>query len=209
MEKKGMIKLTKIQKKVFEYLKESILENGYPPSLGDIADEIGLASRSSAKTALDKLERVGLISRDSNNSRTIKINDDAFNLARRMVYNVPVLKDDFNINDVFCDDNIIDYFPVPSDMIENGEFFIAKLHGNDMINAAMLDGDNLLFNRQNTANSDDIILAYVSEIDTCIVRRLVKDNHGYYLTPENKAATPIFAERIKIIGKVIGVYRKI
>lgn len=209
MEKEDKIKLTKIQESVFEYVKESILKNGYPPSLGDIADEIGLASRSSAKRALDKLERVGLISRDSNNSRTTVVNDDVFNLTRRLVYNVPILKDDFDCDNVFCDDNIIDYFPVPSDIVENGEYFIAKLHGNDMVDAAMLDGDSLLLNRQNTANTDDIILAYVSEIDSLIIRRLFKDNHGYRLLPENKAVKPIFAERIKIIGKVVGVYRKI
>lgn len=199
--------MTKLQEQIYEFLKEAILENGYPPSVREIAKSVGLSSPSSAQSQLNKLIEMGYISRDPNSPRSILINDESFNLSRRIVINVPILKDFIDIYNMFADENIVDYLPFPEDVIGNDEHFMITLRGEDMKNAAMLDGDKLLIKKQETAENEDIVMVYANNI--IMVRRLIKENNGYKLVAENESVNPIFVERLKIIGKVVGVLRKI
>lgn len=204
MDKKEM---TKLQEQIYEFLKEAILENGYPPSVREIAKFVGFNSPSSAQSQLNKLIEMGYITRDPNSPRSILINDESFNLSRRIVINVPILKDAIDINNIFADENIVDFLPFPEDVIGSDEYFIVVIHGEDMKNAAILDGDKLLIHKQETAESEDIVIVYVDNI--IMIRRLIKENNGYKLVAENESVKPIFVERLRIIGKVVGVLRKI
>lgn len=207
MDKKDKKEMTKLQEQIFEYLKEFILENDYPPSIREIAKVMGLNSPSSAQFQLNKLIEMGYISRDPNSPRSIMINDEMFNFRRRRNINVPVLKNYQNNEVMFKDENVIDFFPFPEDVIGSDDHFMITLIGSYMKNIAMLNGDKLLIKKQETADNADIVMAYVK--DRIVIRRLFKENNGYKLITENGSGELIFAERIKIIGKVVGVIRKI
>lgn len=199
--------IDELREAIFEHLKEFILENGYPPSVREIADTVGLDSPSSAQAQLNKLIEMGRISRDPNSPRSIIIHDNDFNLLRRTLLDVPILKQYSNVKTMFDDENIEDYLPFPTDVIGNDDHFMITLVGSHMKNIAMLNGDKLLIKKQETADSEDIVVAHVR--DEIVVRRLFKDNNGYNLIAESENEKPIFTERIKIIGKVVGVIRKI
>jgi len=207
MGRKSKKEVEELREVIFEHLKEFILENGYPPSVREIADAVGLDSPSSAQAQLNKLIEMGRISRDLNSPRSIIIHDDAFNLSRRTIINVPILKNYSNIEMMFDEENVEDYLPFPTDVIGSDDHFMIVLVGSHMKNIAMLDGDKLLVKKQETADSEDIVVAYVK--DNVVVRRLIKENNGYKLIAESESRELIFAERIKIIGKVVGVIRKI
>lgn len=207
MGRKSKKEIDELREIIFEHLKDFILENGYPPSVREIAEAVGLDSPSSVQAQLDKLIEMGRISRDPNSPRSITIHDDVFNLSRRIIINVPVLKNYSNIETIFNDENIEDYLPFPIDVIGSDDHFMIVLVGSHMKNIAMLDGDKLLVKKQETADSEDIVVAYVR--DKVVVRRLIKENNGYKLIAESGNGELIFAERIKIIGKVVGVIRKI
>lgn len=206
MDKKDKKEMTELQENIYEFLKDSILENGYPPSVREIAAALEI-SASSVQVQLNKLLDMGVISRDPYRPRTILINDDAFNLSRRTIFNVPILENATEIDGLFSDKNIEDYFPLLEESIGNNEVFIIKFSGNHLKKVSILDGDKLLINKQETANSGDIVMVYAN--NEIMIRRLLKENNGYQLLPENDAFKPIFVERIKIIGKVVGVFRKI
>jgi repressor LexA len=206
MDKKDKKEMTKLQEQIYEFLKDSIRENKYPPSVREIAAALEI-SASSVQVQLNKLLDMGAISRDPDRPRTILINDDAFNFSRRTIFNVPILENATEIDGLFSDKNIEDYFPLLEESIGNNEVFIIKFSGNHLKKVSILDGDKLLINKQETANSGDIVMVYAN--NEIMIRRLLKENNGYQLLPENDAFKPIFVERIKIIGKVVGVFRKI
>lgn len=206
MDSKDRKEMTELQEKIYEFLKESILNNGYPPSVREIAATLEI-SASSAQSHLNKLMDMGYISRDPDRPRSIIINDECFNLSRRTVYNVPILENATEIDGLFSDKNIEDYFPLLEETIGSNDVFIINFSGNHLKKVSILDGDKLLINRQETANTGDLVMAYAN--NEIVIRRLLKESNGYQLLPENDAIKPIFAERIKIIGKVIGVFRKI
>lgn len=206
MDKKDRKEMTRLQEEIYEYLKESILENGYPPSVRELAAAMEMPT-SSVQSQLNKLIEIGEISRDPDRPRSIIINDESFNLSRRIIINVPILKDAIDINNMFSDENIIDYLPFPEDVIGNDEHFMIILHGEEMKNSAMLDGDKLLIKKQETAENEDIVMVYANNV--FMVRRLIKESNGYKLVAENESVDPIFVERLRIIGKVVGVLRKI
>lgn len=207
MGRKSKKEIDELQEIIFEHLKDFILEKGYPPSVREIADAVGLNSPSSVQSILNDLIEMGRISRDPNSPRSIIIHDDVFNLLRRTIINVPILKDYSDIKTIFNDDNIKDYLPFPTDVIGNDEHFMITLIGSHMKNIAMLNGDKLLVKKQETADSEDIVVACVRDI--VVIRRLIKENNGYKLIAESESRELIFSERIKIIGKVVGVIRKI
>lgn len=207
MGRKSKKEIDELREIIFEHLKDFILEKGYPPSVREIADAVGLNSPSSVQSILNDLIEMGRISRDSNSPRSIIIHDDVFNLLRRTIINIPILKGYSNIKTMFDDENIKDYLPFPTDVIGSDDHFMITLIGSHMKNIAMLNGDKLLVKKQETADSEDIVVAYVR--DRVVVRRLIKDNNGYNLIAESGNGELIFAERIKVIGKVVGVVRKI
>lgn len=162
---------------------------------------------SSVQAQLNKLKKMGHISKDPDRSRSVVINDEHFNLSRRIIINVPTLKDNIDIDNILSDDNIVDFLPFPEDVIGSDEHFMVVNHGEEMKNAAMLDGDKLLIKKQETADNEDIAMVWVN--NEIIIRRLIKENNGYKLVAENESVNPIYVERLRIIGKVVGVLRKI
>ena len=198
-------KITEKQSQILEYIKSEILNKGYPPSVRDICQAVNLKSTSSVHSHLETLEKNGYIRRDPTKPRTIEIIDDNFNLVRREVVNVPMVGTVAAGQPILAIENIDNYFPIPSEYMPNEETFMLKVKGESMINAGILDGDNILVKRQNTAKNGDMVVALVE--DSATVKTFYKENGHIRLQPENDYMDPIILPDVEIFGKVFGVFR--
>ena len=144
-------KITAKQQEILEYIKSCILSKGYPPAVREICEAVHLKSTSSVHSHLETLERNGYIRRDPTKPRAIEIMDDDFALTRRDVVNVPIIGTVTAGEPILAEENIIDYFPVPVEMLPNLPTFMLKVHGESMINAGIYDGDAVIVAQQPTA----------------------------------------------------------
>ena len=198
-------KITEKQSQILEYIKSEILNKGYPPSVRDICQAVNLKSTSSVHSHLETLEKNGYIRRDPTKPRTIEILDDSFNLVRREMVNVPIVGTVAAGQPILATENIESYFPIPSEFMPNEETFMLKVKGESMINAGILDGDNILVKRQNYAKNGDMVVALVD--DSATVKTFYKEDGHIRLQPENDYMDPIILPGVEILGKVFGVFR--
>lgn len=198
-------KITEKQSQILEYIKAEILSKGYPPAVRDICQAVNLKSTSSVHSHLETLEKNGYIRRDPTKPRTIEILDDNFNLVRREMVNVPIVGTVAAGQPILAVENIENYFPIPSEYMPNEETFMLKVKGESMINAGILDGDQILVKRQSTAKNGDMVVALVE--DSATVKTFYKENGHIRLQPENDYMDPIILPDVEIIGKVFGVFR--
>ena len=193
------------QKEILEYIKSESLNRGYPPAVRDICEAVHLKSTSSVHSHLETLEKNGYIRRDPTKPRAIEIIDDTFNLVRREVVNVPLLGRVAAGDPLLAVENIEAYFPIPSEYVPNEETFMLRVTGESMVNAGVFDGDNILVQRQPTAENGDMVVALVD--DSATVKTFYKEDGHYRLQPENDNMEPIIVEDCTILGKVFGVFR--
>ncbi len=198
-------KISEKQKEILEYIKSEILNRGYPPAVRDICEAVHLKSTSSVHSHLETLEKNGYIRRDPTKPRAIEIIDDTFNLLRREVVNVPLLGRVAAGRPLLAMENIESYFPVPAEYMPNEDSFILKVKGESMINAGILDGDNILVQKQSTAQNGDMVVALIE--DSATVKTFYKEDGYYRLQPENDSMDPILVDECRILGKVFGVIR--
>ncbi len=198
-------KITKKQEEILTYIKQEILDHGYPPSVREICEAVHLKSTSSVHAHLETMEKNGYIRRDPTKPRAIEIIDDQFQLARREMVNLPLLGKVAAGEPIFAEQNIEDYFPIPADYMPNQESFMLKVQGESMINAGIFDGDMLIVKRQETAKNGDIVVALVD--DSATVKTFYKEDGHYRLQPENDSMEPIIVDQVSILGQVFGVFR--
>ena len=198
-------RITQKQSEILEYIKSQILNKGYPPSVRDICQAVNLKSTSSVHAHLESLEKNGYIRRDPTKSRTIEIIDDNFNLTRREVINVPLVGRVAAGEPILAVENILKYFPIPSEYMPGGEVFMLKVKGDSMINMGIYEGDQIIVRKQNTASNGEVIVALVD--DSATVKRFYKENGHIRLQPENDFMAPIIVDDCEILGKVIGLIR--
>lgn len=197
--------LSSKQIEIIEYIKECILKKGFPPSVRDICQAVGLKSTSSVHSQLENLEKKGFIRRDKFNSRSIEIVDDDFQLSRREVVNVPIIGTITAGQPILAVENIEDYFPIPTEMMPNAITFMLKVRGDSMIGAGILDGDEIIVKQQNTADNGDYVVAMID--DSVTVKTFYKEDGHIRLQPENDSMDPMIFDHVDILGKVIGVFR--
>lgn len=198
-------KISAKQQEILEYIKQEILHKGYPPAVREICEAVHLKSTSSVHSHLETLEKNGYIRRDPTKPRAIEIIDDCFNLTRREMTQVPVIGRVAAGQPILAQENIEDYFPIPVELMPNAESFMLKVKGESMINAGILDGDNVLVAQQDTARNGDIVVALIE--DSATVKTFYKENGHIRLQPENDTMSPIIVEDCTILGKVFGVFR--
>jgi len=198
-------KITKKQLEILQYIKEQILQRGFPPAVREICEAVNLKSTSSVHSHLETLEKNGYIRRDPTKPRAIEILDDTFNLTRREMSNVPLLGRVAAGEPILAVENIENYFPIPVDMLPNKETFILTVQGESMINAGIFDGDYVLVEKDNTARDGDMVVAMIE--DGATVKTFYKENGVFRLQPENDNLDPIIVSEVEILGKVIGVFR--
>ena len=193
------------QKEILEYMKQEILNKGYPPTVRDICEAVKLKSTSSVHSHLETLEKNGYIRRDPTKPRAIEIIDDNFNLTRREMTNVPMLGRVAAGEPILAVENVESYFPIPTEYMPNNEAFMLKVKGESMINAGIFDGDNVLVEKCNTARNGDMVVALVD--DSATVKTFYKEANHIRLQPENDTMDPIIVDNCEILGKVFGVFR--
>jgi len=193
------------QKEILEYMKNEILNKGYPPTVRDICEAVHLKSTSSVHSHLETLEKNGYIRRDPTKPRAIEIIDDNFNLTRREMVNVPLVGRVAAGEPILATENIESYFPVPAEFMPNAETFMLKVKGESMINVGILDGDQILVERCSSARNGDTVVALVD--DSATVKTFYKEANHIRLQPENDTMDPIIVDNCEILGKVFGVFR--
>ena len=198
-------KISKKQQEILEYIKNQILQRGFPPAVREICEAVNLKSTSSVHSHLETLEKNGYIRRDPTKPRAIEILDDTFNLTRREMVNVPIIGQVAAGQPILAEENIEDYFPIPAERMPNKQTFLLKVKGESMINAGILDGDYVLVEQEATASNGDMVVALIE--DGATVKTFYKEEGVFRLQPENDFMDPIIVKEVSILGKVIGVMR--
>ena len=200
-----MEKLTAKQKEIYEYIKDYIRLQNFPPTVRDICRAVGLSSTSSVHAHLNSLEEKGYIKRDPAKPRTIIICDEEFNSSSKELANVPMVGNVAAGQPILAEENITDYFPIPVEYLPNSETFMLKVRGDSMVNVGIFDGDNVIVEKKSTASNGEIVVAMVE--DGATVKRFFKENGHYRLQPENDYMEPIIVEKAEVLGRVIGLIR--
>ncbi len=202
-------KLSKKQTEILEYIKEQILDKGFPPSVREICEAVDLKSTSSVHAHLEKLEKTGYIRRDPTKPRTIEILDDGFEMVRTEMTSIPIVGQVAAGSPILAEQNIEGYFPLPVDMLPKGlksaEAFILKVKGESMINVGIMDGDIVFVRQTNTARNGDTVVALID--DSATVKTFYKEKDHIRLQPENDNMEPIIVQNCTILGQVFGVFR--
>ena len=218
---KDKTKLSAKQQLILDFLKTTILEKGYPPSIREICSAVGLKSTSSVHAYLEALENKGYIVKDSHNSRSIRIVDDSFEpntllsepesdisveaTSDSMVM-VPVVGTVAAGVPILAAEHIETYYPVPAEKLSNKQTFFLRVKGDSMVNIGIMDHDLVLVQQQHSANNGDIVVALID--DSATVKTFYKESDHIRLQPENDYMEPIIVkENLNILGKVIGDMR--
>lgn len=197
--------ITPKQEEILNYIKNEILERGFPPAVREICQAVHLKSTSSVHSHLESLEKNGYIRRDPTKPRAIEILDESFNMMRREMVNVPIVGTVAAGQPILAEQNIDSYFPIPAEYMPKEPSFILKVKGESMINAGIMDGDSVLVKQQSTAQNGDMVVALIE--DSATVKTYYKENGHYRLQPENDTMEPIIVDDVQILGKVFGIFR--
>ncbi|MBE4908635.1 transcriptional repressor LexA [Bacillus luteolus] len=206
-----MTKISKRQQDILNFIKEEVKAKGYPPSVREIGEAVGLASSSTVHGHLSRLESKGLIRRDPTKPRAIEILelDSSSHIPKSNVINVPIIGKVTAGLPITAVENIEEFFPLPDRFVSpDDNVFMLEIMGESMIEAGILDGDLVIVRQQQTANNGDIVVA-MTEDDEATVKRFFKEKDYIRLQPENSSLEPIILRNVSILGKVIGVYRTV
>ncbi|KAB2335529.1 transcriptional repressor LexA [Cytobacillus gottheilii] len=203
------MKLSKRQQDILEFIKDEVRQKGYPPSVREIGEAVGLASSSTVHGHLARLESKGLIRRDPTKPRAIEILDlEETHIPKVNTINVPIVGKVTAGQPITAIENVEEYFPLPERLAPPDEHvFMLEIMGDSMIEAGILDGDYVVVKQQSTANNGDIVVA-MTEDDEATVKRFFKEKDYFRLQPENSTMEPIILRHVSILGKVTGVYRQ-
>lgn len=200
--------LTERQRQVLQFIKDEIRLKGYPPSVREIGEAIGLSSSSTVHGHMARLEEKGYIRRDPTKPRAIEVLDEPGGIPRKRTVNVPVVGKVTAGQPILAYENIEDHFPLPADFVnaDSSELFFLSVQGDSMIEAGILNGDYVLVRRQQQATNGDIIVALIE--DEATVKRFFKEDGHIRLQPENRFMEPIIVPDVQILGKVVGLIRR-
>lgn len=201
--------LNQKQIEILLYIKNEIQRQGYPPAVREICKGVSLKSTSTVHGHLEKLEMKGYIRKDPTKPRAIEILDknDDFLLIRKRTVDIPIVGKITAGVPILAVENIEDTYPVPLEMVEGHDVFMLTVQGESMIDAGILDGDLVLIKEQKTAINGDIVVALLGEDAT--LKRFFKEKDRIRLQPENQFMEPIYSKDVSVLGKVIGLYRKL
>jgi repressor LexA len=200
------LKLTKRQQEIFDFVKRYAGEHGYPPTVRDIGKAIGLTSSSTVHAHLANLEKLGVLRRDPTKPRAIEVLVDKAKAAARPT-GLPVVGQVAAGQPILAEENIEEYVEVPSFAGgEEGEF-VLRVKGDSMKDIGIFEGDHVIVRRQDTARNGEIVVALVGEEAT--VKRFFREEDHVRLQPENAALEPIRSRDVQVLGRVVGVCRRV
>ena len=206
--------LTARQQEIWKFLTDYVDGHGYPPTVREIGEAVGLASPSTVHAHLANLERAGLIKRDPTKPRALELRRDPrpepARTAAADVHRLPLVGDIAAGGPLLAEENLEDYLAVPEPLARGGEEFLLRVKGDSMVNAGILDGDLVVVRRQQTAQNGEIVVALAGQdegADEATVKRFFREDGRVRLQPENDALEPIYADHVHVLGRVTGVFR--
>jgi repressor LexA len=197
--------LTKRQQEIFDFIKRYSTRHGYPPTVRDIGKAIGLTSSSTVHAHLANLEKLGLLRRDPTKPRAMEILDKAKKAV--MPSGLPLVGRVAAGQPILAEENIEEHLDVPSVAGGDQGDYVLRVAGDSMKNAGILEGDYVVVHAQDTAQDGDIIVALMDEEAT--VKRFFKESDHVRLQPENEALEPILTRDVRVLGRVVGVFRRV
>jgi repressor LexA len=200
------LQLTKRQQEIFDFIKRYSAKHGYPPTVRDIGKAIGLTSSSTVHTHLANLEKIGILRRDPSKPRALELLKDTAKKAVGPV-GLPVVGRVAAGSPVLADENIEEYVDVPNQAGGDDGEYLLQVSGDSMKDAGILDGDHVVVQRRQTARNGEIVVALVGEEAT--VKRYFKESDHVRLQPENDAHEPIRTRDAEVLGRVVGVCRRV
>ncbi|ARF18529.1 transcriptional repressor LexA [Sporosarcina sp. P3] len=205
-----MKKISKRQEEILAFIKDEVRLKGYPPSVREIGEAVGLASSSTVHGHLSRLESKGFIRRDPTKPRAIEVLDpEGLDELKNGVMHVPLIGKVTAGNPITTIENIEEYFPLPDTFgSSEDEIFMLEIVGDSMIEAGILNGDRVIVRQTHSASNGEIVVAMTEE-DESTVKRFFKEKDYFRLQPENSSMEPIIVDQVSILGKVIGVFRMI
>jgi repressor LexA len=194
-----------------QYIIDEVQKKGYPPSVREIGEAVGLSSSSTVHAHLSKLVRLGYLRRDPTKPRAIEVlvggaADTQIDYYQELI-NIPVVGTVTAGTPILATQNIEDYFPLPRNFTKSEDVFMLKVKGDSMINAGILDGDLAVVSKESAGLTNGEIVVAMLE-DEATVKRFYKEKNRIRLQPENEKYEPIYATDVKVLGKVIGLVRK-
>ncbi len=215
---KGSKELNNRERDILKFIEKQVSEQGYAPSVREIGKAVGLSSTATVHAYLAKLEEKGFIKKENQKGRTLRllkginkknntdVNEKTFYSGRELV-DVPVIGKITAGAPILAVENITDNFLIPVDFVGNSESFMLTVSGESMIEAGILDGDYILVKRQNVARNGEIVVAMID--DEATVKTFYMENGHIRLQPENSTMDPIIVPDCQVLGKVVGVFRKL
>jgi repressor LexA len=203
--------LTKRQQEIFDFIKRYSAKNGYPPTVRDIGKAVGLASSSTVHAHLANLEKLGLLRRDPTKPRAIELLDRAVESVRSAVRpaGVPLVGSVAAGQPILAEENIEEYVDVPAAAGGEDGDFVLRVRGDSMIDAGILEGDFVVVRPQDVAVDGEIVVALVGEESEATVKRFFHEPDHVRLQPENETMEPIRSKDVRVLGKVVGLYRSV
>lgn len=192
------------QQRILDFIKSEIQSKGYPPSVREIANAVGLKSTSTVHGHLQRLEKRGLLHRDAMKPRAMEVVGDP-NFVRNNSTAVPVIGRVTAGLPILAEENLDEYVALPEVMLGEGEHFILLVRGDSMIDAGILNGDYIVVRRTSEAMNGEIVVAMID--DSATVKRFFKEDGRFRLQPENATMAPIYTDEVTILGKVVSLYR--
>lgn len=195
------------QLQILRYIYDTVEKRGFPPTVREICQGVELSSTSTVHGHLSRLERKGLIVKDATKPRALEITEEGKKALGVKPTDIPVVGDVTAGQPILAVEDIEDYFPLPPDLANDaGDLFMLRVHGESMINAGILNGDNVIVRKQSSATNGEIVVAMTDE-NEATVKRFYKEKDHYRLQPENDTMAPILLNSVHILGKVVGLYR--
>jgi repressor LexA len=218
-DQRGAGMLSKRQREIFDFVVKYADKHGYPPTVREIGEAVGLASPSTVHAHLANLERAGLLKRDPTKPRALEVvgrgrtgSSAPPGRAVAEPRRLPLVGEIAAGGPLLAEENIEDYLAVPEPLSEGGEEFLLRVKGESMVDAGILPGDYVVVRRQQTARDGDVVVALAGEdeaADEATVKRFFRENGRIRLQPENDSFEPLYPEHVQILGKVIGVFRRL
>jgi len=203
--------LTHRQREILNVIQRHLMERGYPPSVREIGEAVGLTSPSTVHNHLASLQRMGFLHRDPTKPRAIEVRFDANSaqIERRPVCTVPLVGDVAAGTDVLASENVEEYVPLPADFTGDGELFMLRVRGDSMVDAGILDGDYVVCSQLAVPVNGDIVVAGIPG-DEATVKTFQRDGDQITLVPHNPRLAPIVlpASEVSVFGKVVTVLRR-
>jgi repressor LexA len=205
--------LTTRQREILLVIEQAMQDRGYPPSVREIGEAVGLNSPSTVHNHLNTLQKLGYLRRDPSKPRAIEVRFDTNSevaMERRPSRHIPLVGDVAAGTDVLAQENVEDLIPVPSDFTGEGELFMLRVRGESMINAGIFDGDFVVVRQQNVAENGDIVVAGIPG-EEATVKTFKKSGKTITLLPSNDTMKPMVfdADDVVVFGKVVTVMRKL